>query len=125
MGTARPQLRRLLRRQDFLAAAKGRYCAMPGLVLQSRQRSDQDGPRIGFTATTKLGNAVTRNRIRRRLREAARKVMTESARPGHDYVVVGRQATVTREFADLQRDLETALKRVHHSAGAAARPGQR
>lgn len=113
MGSSGQKLIRLLRRRDFLAAAKARSCPMPGFVLQARSRSDLDAPRVGFTATKKLGNAVIRNRVKRRLREAARLVMPGKAVAGHDYVLIGRPAGATRTFADLQKDLETALKRVH------------
>ncbi len=120
MGSSGHNLVRILRRRDFLAAAKARSCPMPGLVLQARSRADQDPPRVGFTATRKLGNAVIRNRVKRRLREAARLVMPGRAAVGHDYVLIGRPASATRNFADLQNDLETALKRVHKSPQDAA-----
>ena len=64
-------MERLKRRQDFVAAAKAAYAAMPGMVVQARDRKDANHPRVGFTATKKLGNAVIRNRIKRRLREIA------------------------------------------------------
>jgi ribonuclease P protein component len=114
MGSEGQQPGRLRARRDFLAAAKkGRSSAMPGLILQSINRSDEATPRVGFTATKKLGGAVIRNRVRRRLREAARRVLPAAAKPGHDYVLIGRSATALRPFAELVKDLETALKRVH------------
>ena len=70
--------------------------------------------RMGFTASKKTGNSVTRNSARRRLREAARAVLPELGRAGWDYVLVGRPgATVERGFADLRADLHAALARVH------------
>jgi ribonuclease P protein component len=107
---------RLRRRQDFLAAAKGHSIAMPGLVLQGRDRRDGDAPRLGFTCSKKIGNAVMRNRAKRRLREVARLGLAIEARAGYDYVIVGRQAAITREFADLQKDLTTAVQRLHGRA---------
>jgi ribonuclease P protein component len=103
---------RLKRRADFLrAAAKGRKAAMPGLVLQALQRADQGPVRLGFTVTKKVGNAVTRNRTRRRLKEAARLELAGCELSGLDLVLIGRDATRTRAFADLQQDLRRALGR--------------
>jgi ribonuclease P protein component len=70
-------------------------------------------PRIGFTASRKVGIAVERNRARRRLKAAAAAVLPQAGEPGFDYVVIARGETLTRPFADLLGDLETALKRVH------------
>lgn len=102
-------------RADFLAAARGRFQRMPGLILQARRRSPAGGPvRVGFTCSKKVGNAVARNRAKRRLREAARAVLPHKGHPGWDYVLIGRrEATAARPFADLVADLETALARVH------------
>jgi len=101
---------RLKRRADFLrAAAKGRKAAMPGLVLQALSRGDPGPVRLGFTVTRKIGNAVIRNRTRRRLKEAARLVLAGSELSGIDLVLIGREATRTRDFADLQQDVRRAL----------------
>lgn len=79
-------------------------------MVQMRQNPDGgDMIRAGFTATKKIGNAVTRNRAKRRLREAAREKLPALGRPGHDYVLIARQSTVGRGFKDLLADLETAL----------------
>ena len=88
---------------------------MPGFVLQvAPVPADIHGPaiRVGFTVSRKVGNAVTRNRARRRLREVARLVIPGQARSDFDYVLVGRQAAVGRDFAALQRELLEALKRL-------------
>ena len=101
---------RLKRRAEFLRiAAKGRKAAMPGVVLQVLQRQDQDMARLGFTVTKKIGNAVTRNRTRRRLKEAARLVLAEAPASGVDLVLIGREATRKRGFAELQEDVRRAL----------------
>ena len=109
-------MERLKRRQDFVAAAKGLYAAMPGMVVQARDRKDQAPPRVGFTATKKLGNAVARNRVKRRLREIARLKLGSLARPGHDYVLIGRAASLGRPFGELESDLNSALKRLHRTS---------
>jgi ribonuclease P protein component len=95
----------LKRRQDFLAAANALVCARRGCVVQARNREDEGEPRIGFTVTKKLGNAVMRNRIKRRLREAVRTASGLDLKRGHDYVFIGRAATAAREFGDLVRDI--------------------
>jgi ribonuclease P protein component len=110
-------MERLRRRQDFLAAAKAQSVAMPGMLLQGRDRRDEAPPRLGFTCSKKIGNAVARNRSKRRLREVARLRLEIEAQPGYDYVLVGRMATATRGFADLQNDLTVALQRLHGKTG--------
>ena len=108
---------RLPKRADFLrVAAQKRRWAAPGLVLQVAPRPDdvklpEGNLRVGFTATRKVGNAVKRNRSRRRLRAAVDRVMTRSARADCDYVVIVRAATAQRPFAKLVSDLEVALKK--------------
>lgn len=104
---------RLRRRQDFVAAARAVYATMPGLVLQARNRKDPNPARAGFTATRRIGNAVLRNRAKRRLRELARLNLAPTARPGFDYVLVARSATLRRSFKDLETDLRAALERIH------------
>ena len=118
----------LKKRRDFLRAARnGAKSVTPGLILQVRPsaeaESDARGVRVGFTVSRKVGNAVARNRARRRLRAAAERVLGERARPGRDYVVIGRRATVARPFAALVTDLETALRRTEESlsGGGASR----
>jgi ribonuclease P protein component len=109
-------MQRMKDRRDFLAAAKAKSAVMPGVLVQGRQRPDTGPARIGFTCTKKLGNAVMRNRIRRRLREAARQCMWSRALAGHDYVLVGRNGTATRSFEALQKDIISALERIHAAA---------
>jgi ribonuclease P protein component len=116
-------MERLKRRQDFVAAARALYAAMPGMVVQMRARNDAAPARVGFTATKKLGNAVVRNRVKRRLREIARLRLVAEARPGHDYVLIGRAPTFERPFQDLEKDLTSALKRLHRTAHLAADKG--
>ena len=103
-------LPRLKRRREFLRAAKsGKRAARPGVVVQSLPGTD--GPlRVGFTATKKLGNAVVRNRTKRRLRAAARLLLAEAPPPGWDLVLIGREDTARRDFATLLGDLRGALR---------------
>ena len=112
MAPVRPG--RLPNRRDFLRVQAGRRCAMPGFVLQAAPvPADQPPPvRVGFTVSKKVGNAVVRNRVRRRLREIAGQVIPEHARADLDYVLIGRHAAIERDFALMRRDLVEALGRL-------------
>ena len=106
-------IERLKQRSDFLrvAAARCKWVA-PGLVLQAALTpagSDTAAFRIGYTASRRVGGAVQRNRARRRLRAAVAEVMPGRAQTGRDYVLIARQATPSRRFADLVSDLRCAL----------------
>ncbi len=106
-------MQRLRQRADFLAAASGIKVPAAAFVLQSRKRND-DGPvRVGFTVSKKVGNAVERNRVRRRLREVVRLSKAERMRAGHDYVLIGRRAALMRPFAQMMEELDGALRRLH------------
>lgn len=105
---------RLTKRADYLRLARGRRWAAPGLVLQMAPTPEPtDEARAGFTVTKKVGNAVVRNRARRRLREVARTVLPLYADHGCDYVLIAREATPERPFAALIEDLKQALRKVH------------
>jgi ribonuclease P protein component len=106
-------MERLKRRADFLAAAAGARVPAGPFVLQARTRDDRTGPvRVGFTVTKKTGNAVERNRIRRRLRELVR-LSPGPMRAGHDYVLIGRRSALNAPFETMTDDLTRALKRLH------------
>jgi ribonuclease P protein component len=110
--------RRLRRRAEFLrvARAKKRFAAT-GLVLQVRRWGRDEGIAseanvgLGFTVSKKVGNAVERNRVRRRLRAVATEILPQYAKSNRDYVVIGRRAALQRTFPDLQADLKLALQR--------------
>ncbi len=102
------------KRTDFLAAAKsGSKWVTPGIVIQMRERGEAGAFRAGFTVTRKIGKAVVRNRVRRRLRAVAREVLPGLAREGCDYVLIGRLSTMHRSYAQLTHDLKWALSRLH------------
>ncbi len=101
---------RLKRRAEFLAVAgKGRRTPSSGLVLQALARGDDGPARLGFTVTKKVGNAVVRNRTKRRLREAARAVLKTESVTGVDLVLIGRDSTRGRRFGLLVEDFRRAL----------------
>jgi ribonuclease P protein component len=138
---------RLRQRAEFIHVGKGKRLHRAAFTLQAAcrqqilgpqdQNQDQNiasapenpGPRFGFTVTKKTGNAVKRNRIRRRLKEALRLSGTLSARPGHDYVIVARTQVLTTPFADLQAELNRALAKIFESKtskqDAAVRPREK
>ena len=101
---------RLKRRAEFLrVAARGRKAAVHGLVLQALPRMGGGPARVGFTVTKKVGNAVIRNRTRRRLKEAARLLLKTRPVAAVDLVVIGRDSTRARPFPALMDDLDRAL----------------
>lgn len=112
------RLSTLTKRADFLRAARAPRVAMPGFVLQMRVRKPQeaDGIRVGFTCSKKVGNAVARNKAKRRLREIARIVLPTCGNPDADYVLIGRaQVTANRPFNALLDDMRSAVKKLHRS----------
>lgn len=120
----------LKKRADYLRVRGGAKWSCASFVLEGKPRSqadlgggqEQGGPRFGFTVTKKLGGAVVRNRIRRRLKAAVIELAPEYARPGFDYVLIARSAAFDRPFAALKKELEDALHRVHHPRRARRPP---
>jgi ribonuclease P protein component len=106
-------MERLKRRTDFRAAASGARAQSSGFVLQARKRSDEGTARVGFTVSRQVGNAVERNRVRRRLRELVRLARPGSLHAGHDYVLVGRRTALAAPFRDMMQELEAVLDRIH------------
>jgi ribonuclease P protein component len=106
-------MERLTRRTDFRAASTGVRASASAFVLQARRRAE-DGPvRVGFTVSKQVGNAVERNRVRRRLREIVRLTVDGEMRIGHDYVLIGRRAALALPFGEMRRELDAALSRIH------------
>lgn len=145
-----PTVGRLKTRPEFLkVAAARRKWATPGLVLQAARRQPGDDRaalgvspitasgvkasgavareepevRVGFTVTRKVGNAVVRNRVKRRLRAAAAEVFGQHGRAGTDYVVIGRAATLTRPYDALRQDLEQAILKVERPGNGRGKGG--
>ena len=112
---------RLRQRADFLAVATGARVNSAAFTLQSRRRDDSGPVRVGFTVTKKNGTATERNRIRRRLREAVRRLEIVAMRPHHDYVVIGRRAALTCDFSTMLDDLRSALQRLERQGRNAPR----
>lgn len=124
---ARQDIATILKRRDFLAASRADRWSAPGMVVQARRRAEDEpvgqGPRVGFTCSKKVGNAVARNRAKRRLRAAVDAVLPGRALPGWDYVLIGRhEVTAGRPFPDLCADLVAAVDTLHAGRGRKAGP---
>ena len=112
-SAATGRLTTITKRRDFLAANRGRRAPMPGFVLLVRPRGDGDaGMRVGFTVTRKVGNAVVRNRMKRRLRALSRELLPTAGIPGADHILIGREGGIERDFALLRSELGKALAKV-------------
>lgn len=100
----------LKKRSEFLYVREGRYQARGGIVIQARENPDHKLIRVGFTATKKIGNAVTRNRAKRRLRSVCLEVLPKLGQRGTDYVFIARDKTAGRPYDALLDDTQKALK---------------
>ena len=109
-------LKKLRYRKDYLVAQAGVRAPSPGFLLLVHNRDDgQIDTRVGFTVTKKIGNAVVRNRLKRRLRALARLSLNDISLAGADVVLVGRPAGLTRRFGHMQADVEKSLERLKHA----------
>ncbi|MEP7223278.1 MAG: ribonuclease P protein component [Novosphingobium sp.] len=111
------------KRADFLAANRGTRVARPGFVLLARP-NDGGQLRFGITVTKRIGNAVVRNRMKRRFRALLRELLLTHGLPGHDHVMIGREGGVERDFAVLRDELTAALARAAAGKGDTPRPGR-
>ncbi|MDJ0642495.1 MAG: ribonuclease P protein component [Erythrobacter sp.] len=110
----------LTKRADFLAANKGLRNARPGFVLLTRP-NDGEGIRYGITVTKKIGNAVVRNRMKRRFRELLRAALPERGLVNHDHVLIGRAGGIERDFQTMAEELGKALARAGEGKGDSSR----
>lgn len=118
-GRPQPPIERIRRRRDFLAANAGVRVPMPAFVLLVRP-ADHSTPRVGFTVSKKVGNAVVRNRARRRLREASRKLLPAGGVPGADHVFIARYRDTELSWDELLADVEKALGKARRRLEAKA-----
>jgi ribonuclease P protein component len=114
----------LRKRAEFLAANKGLRNARPGFVLLTR-RNENLGKRFGVTVTKKIGNAVVRNRMKRRFRELLRAALPGEGLPDTDHVLIGREGGIERDFARMREELSAALARAREGKGDPMRRSRR
>ena len=120
--TDRPvRLTVMSKRGDFLAANRGLRVSRPGFVLLALPNGDR-GLRFGITVTKRIGNAVVRNRMKRRFRELLREILPSHGLPAHDHVLIGREGGIERDFAALRNELRAALSRAAAGKGDPPRP---
>ena len=116
-------MHRLKKRRDYLKVARGDRTPRRGFLLQSTRRDAgakavvEDGPRFGFTVTKKIGNAVVRNRMKRRFRALLREKLPTEGLPDHDHVMIGREGGIERDFSLLREELTVALARATAGKG--------
>lgn len=110
--TLNPALERLRKRAEFLFVRQGARAGRGCVLIEARRRAEGGSTRVGFTASKKVGNAVARNRAKRRLREAARQLLAQHGLPGVDYVLVARQTTPDAPWDALLDDVGNALIRL-------------
>ena len=112
------------KRADFLAANRGLRVARPGFVLLAHPNGGR-GKRFGITVTKKVGNAVVRNRMKRRFRELLRAALPERGLADHDHVLIGRDGGIERDFTTLSAELDEALARAAAGKSDRRRPQHR
>lgn len=114
MGKSPLRISTIKKRQDFIALRHAKKTHAPGFLMAARHnpQNGADEARVGLTVTKKLGGAVVRNRIRRRLRAAVREAFPRGAASGADYVLIARAPALTRNYASLLDDMERALLRL-------------
>lgn len=114
----------LRKRSEFLRLRAGKRYSAKSFILETKASEadeNRDFSRVGYTVTKKVGNAVVRNRIRRRLREAVSRIFAEKSLPSHDYVLIGKYGALTQNFASMLKDLEQALDHVHRNGAKGSR----
>ena len=116
LSDSSPPVAVIKRRADFVAANRGLRVARPGFVLLAHPNGGR-GKRYGVTVTRKIGNAVVRNRMKRRFRELLRAALPEAGLPDHDHVLIGREGGIERDFARLREELAIALERAAAGKG--------
>lgn len=118
-------LHKLTRRADYQRAKAGKRAHVAPFIVQARARGDDEPPRIGITVTRKVGGAVVRNRIKRRLKHAIGRIEGLGFRPGYDYVLIARALSFSVPFERLTGALDMALRKVHQEKGHQTDPQAR
>ena len=101
---------KITKRQDYLRASKSKYFRSNSFIIQFYNRDDDLGPRYGVTATKKIGNAIKRNKAKRRIRNLVKDLLPKYGKSGYDYVFIAKENLINEDWEVLREESTSVLK---------------